>query len=76
MSLVDLSNNQVLLPITSLFLVMFSDNGKLSDDLFGHVLGLEVRDMAILFKSWIKNLLKLIKLCQQNRIWEFSDKKT
>ena len=45
--LVNLSNNQASPPTTSLFSAISADNGELSDDLFGHALGLGVRGAAI-----------------------------
>ena len=45
--LINLSNNRVPPPTTSLFSAISADNGKLSDDLIGHALGLGVRDVAI-----------------------------
>ena len=40
---------------------MFFDNGELSNDLVGHALGLGVYDAAILFKPWVKRLIKIDK---------------
>ena len=40
---------------------MSSDTDKLSDDLTGHVLGLEVCGEAILVKPWVKRQIKIDK---------------
>ena len=51
--LVNLLNNRVSPLITLLLSTMFSDNGKLSDDLFGYALDLAVVVQLSLLKPWI-----------------------